>query len=64
MVIVWVSLRSTSVKVTTPDALSGLDEPVVLGCSAMLAVCAADVTVGTSLLPVIVIVTGWLTTPP
>ncbi len=50
--------------VTVPDALSGFDDPVVSGCSMMVAACAADVMTGVSLLPTIMMITGWLAMPP
>ena len=66
---VWVSLRSTSVKVSAPVAVSAAVEPVGFGCavlnsSVMVPVCAPLVITGASLVPVTVMVTGWVTMPP
>ena len=66
---VWWSLRSTSVKVTVPLAVSSAVEPVGLGWlglvrSVIVPVCVPLVMTGVSLVPVTVIVTGWVTTPP
>ena len=51
-------------KVTVPDAVSWLTEPVVSGTSVMVAACVGDVITGLSSVPTIVIVTGTVTTPP
>ncbi len=64
MVIVWVSLRSTSTNVIAPWATSGVSEPVTPGASVIVAVDGSEVNVGASLVPVTVMVTGWVTTPP
>ena len=69
IVTVWWSLRSTSVKVTAPVAVSAAVEPVGFGWvgldrSAIVPVCVPLVMTGVSLVPVTVMVTGWVTTPP
>ena len=66
---VWWSLRSTSVKVTAPVAVSAVVDPVGFGWlgldrSAIVPVCVPLVMTGVSLVPVTVIVTGCVTTPP
>ena len=58
MVTSCVSLRSTSVNVIVPDAVSGVAEPTVSGASVIAPVCALLVMTDVSLLPVTVIVTG------
>ena len=69
IVTVWWSLRSTSVKVTVPVAVSLAVEPVGFGCgvlnrSVIAPACSPLVMTGVSLVPVTVIVTGWVTMPP
>ena len=66
---VCASLRSTSVKVTAPVAVSGVAEPVGFGWlalkrSVIVPICWPLVMTGVSLVPVTVIVTGWVATPP
>ena len=56
MVTVCVSVRSASVNVIAPCAVSGAAEFVVHGSSVIEATCGADVTTGVSLVPVIVMV--------
>ena len=51
-------------KVTVPLAVSGVVESCVPAISVSAADCVPEVMTGVSLVPVIVIVTGWVTTPP
>jgi hypothetical protein len=65
MFTVWVSFRSTSVKLSVADDVSAAAEPVVFATSvtAWLATASATTT-GTSLVPVAVKVTGWTDVAP
>ena len=56
MATVWVSVKSASVNVTVPCAVSCTEEFVVHGSSVIEPTCAEDVTTGVSLVPVIVMV--------
>ena len=51
-------------KVTVPLAVSGVVESCVPAISVSAAACVPEVMTGVSLVPVMVIVTAWVTTPP
>ena len=59
-----VSVRSASVNVIAPLAVSGVAEPWVSAFSEMAAVCGSLVISTVSLLPVTVTMIGLVTTPP